>query len=178
MLVRSMVERKEYARAVALLEPLAGGNSRGQQALEDRYLLAVSYEGLKRYDNALAALLPVLDAATGQLKANAQLTQGSLLLGLKKYGEAIATLEAALPGKPAGDAAAKALGELAIAYARSGHLDKAKKVYAELVEKYPQHPLLAPTTEHLAEAAFDANDAAWSAELSSRLAAAGSSRRI
>ena len=35
--------------------------------------------------------------------------------------------------------------------------------------------LIAPTTEHLAEAAYDANDAAWSAELSSRLAAAGSS---
>jgi TolA-binding protein len=143
--------------------------------LEDRYLLALSYEGLKRYENALAALLPVVDAATGQLKTDAQLTQGSLLLGLKKYGEAIASLEAVLPGKPVGDAAAKALGELAICHARSGHLDKAKKVYAELVEKYPQHPLLAPTTENLAEAAYAANDAAWSAELSSRLAAGGNS---
>ena len=175
MLIRSLVERKEYARAVALLEPLVVGNARGQQALEDRYLLAISYEGLKRYENALAALLPVMDAATGQLKADAQLTQGSLLLGLKKYGEAIAALEAALQGKPAGDAAPKALGELAIGYARSGHLDKAKKIYAELVQKYPQHPLLAPATEHLAEAAYDANDAAWSAELSSRLASAGGS---
>jgi TolA-binding protein len=175
MLIRSLAERKEYARAVALLEPLVAGNARGQQMLEDRYLLAVSYEGLKRYENALAALLPVVDAATGQLKADAQLTQGSLLLGLKKYGEAIATLEAALQSKPAGDAAAKALGELAIAYARSGHLDKAKKIYAELIQKYPRHPLVAPTTEHLAEAAYDANDAAWSAELSTRLAGAGNS---
>ena len=40
-----------------------------------------------------------------------------------------------------------------------------------MIEKHPTHPLVAPTTEHLAEAAYDAGDAAWSAELSSRLAA-------
>ncbi len=175
LLARALVEGKEYARAVALLEPLMAGKPGGQQGLEDRYLLAVSYEGLKRYQNALAALLPVMDVATGQLKADAQLTYGSLLLGLKRYGEAIAPLEAFLQGKPAGDAAAKALGELAICDARSGQIERAKKVYAELVQKYPQHSVLAPTTDRLAEAAYDANDAAWSAELSGRLATAGNS---
>ena len=175
MLARSLVERKQYAAAVALLKPLTGGHAPGPQALEDRYLLAVSYEGLKQYEKALAALLPVLDAATGQLKVDAQLTQGSLLLGLKKYGPAVTALEAVVQAKPAGDAAVKAIGELAIGYARSGHLDQAKKLYAELEEKYPQHPLFAPTIEQLAEAAYDANDAGWSAELSSRLAAAGGS---
>ena len=84
-------------------------------------------------------------------------------------------MEAFLAGKPTGDAAVKGAGELAICYARSGQLDKAKKLYAELIEKHPQHPLIAPTTEQLAEAAYDANDAAWSAELSGRLAAAGDS---
>ena len=84
-------------------------------------------------------------------------------------------LEAFWAGKPTGDAAVKAAGELAICYARSGQLEKAKKLYAELIEQYPKHPLIAPTTEHLAEAAYDANDAAWSAELSGRLAAAGDS---
>ena len=38
----------------------AAGNS---SDLENRYLLAVSYEGLKRYPEALAALLPVVDVA-------------------------------------------------------------------------------------------------------------------
>lgn len=175
MFARSLVERKQYTPAVAVLEPLVSGHSPGPQGLEDRYLLAVSYEELKQYDRALAALLPVLDAATGQLKTNAQLTQGSLLLALKKYGPAIAALEAVVQAKPAGDAAVKALGELAISYARGGQLDKAKKIYTELVEKYPKHPLLAPTIEHLAEAAYDAGDAAWSAELSGRMAAAGGS---
>ena len=84
-------------------------------------------------------------------------------------------LEAFLAGKPTGDAEVKALGELAICCARAGQIDKAKQLYAELIEKHPQHPLIAPTTEHLAEAAYDADDAAWSAELSGRLAAAGAS---
>jgi len=88
---------------------------------------------------------------------------------LKRYGEAIAPLEAARQGSPTGEAAVKAAGELAICYARSGQLDKAKKTYADLVEKNPRHPLIAPTTELLAEAAYDANDAAWSAELSAQL---------
>ncbi len=175
MLARSLVERKEFERAAALLQSLVGTDVKGQGDLENHYLLAASYEGLKRYDAALAALAPVIGAASGQLKADAQLTQGSLLLALKKYPEAIAPLETLLEGKPTGDPAAKALGTLAICYARTRQLDKAKKAYAEFVAKYPKHPLVAPTTELLAEAAYDANDAAWAAELSSRLAAAGSS---
>lgn len=175
MLARSLVERKDYAQAVALLEPLASSNHPGQPGLENHYLLAVSYEGLKRYDDALAALLPVVDVAAGQLKADVQLTLGSLFLAQKKYADAIGPLEAFVQGKPTGDTAAKALGELAICYARTGQLDKAKTLYAELVEKYPQHAVIAPTTEHLAEAAYDANDAAWSAELSGRLTVPGNS---
>ena len=61
----------------------------GPQDLENRYLLAVSYEGLGRYEDALAAVLPVVDNAGGSLKADAELTRGSLLLALKKYAEAI-----------------------------------------------------------------------------------------
>jgi len=85
MLARSLVERKEFAQAAALLEPTAKSSSpamreaTGQQELENRYLLALSYEGLKRYPEALAAVLQVVDAADGQLKADAQLTCGSLL---------------------------------------------------------------------------------------------------
>lgn len=178
MLARSLVERKEHQRAVALLESLvaavpAGGV--GQQDLENRYLLAVGYEGMKRYNDALAALLPVVDNAKGPLKFDAQLTQGSLLIALKRYAEAIAPLEAFLAERPSGDVEVKARGELAICYARTKQIDKAKKCYADLIAKHAEHALIAPTTERLAEAAFDADDAAWAAELSKRLAAAGGS---
>ena len=179
MLARSLIERKEPARAVALLQPSvgeipAGGGSR-QQDLESRYLLALGYEGLNRYEDALAALKPVVDYAKGPLKSDAQLTSGTLLMALKRHAEAVAPLDAFLADRPAGDVEAKALAALAICHARAKQIDKAKKRYAELLEKYPEHVLIAPTTERLAEAAFDADDVAWAAELSKRLAAAGKS---
>ncbi len=173
MLARSLVERKEYAPAVALLEPLAKQTSGKQQDLENRYLLAVAYEGMKRYEEALAMLSPVVEAAEGPLKNDAQLTYGSLLLATKKYAEAIAPLEAFLQSKPTDDAAVKAAGELAVCCARAGRIERAKTVYADLVKEHAGHPLVAPTTELLAEAAYDANDAAWSAELSAQLASTG-----
>ena len=117
MFARSLVERKQYAQAVALLESSIGGHRTGRlgpQDLENRYLVAVSYEGLGRYEDALAALLPVVDNASGPLKADAELTHGSLLLALRKYADAIGPLENFLAGKPTGDVEVKARGELAI----------------------------------------------------------------
>ena len=152
MLARSLVERKEFARAAALLEPLVKSaveplaEGSAQENIENRYLLAVTYEGLQRYPEALAAVLPVVDVATGPLKVDAQLTYGSLLVASKKYADAISPLEAVLETKPSGELAAKAAGELAVCYARTGQLGKAKKVYAELIAKNPQHALVAPTT--------------------------------
>jgi cellulose synthase operon protein C len=178
MLARSLVERREYAKVVALLAPLVGEATAARiepTGLENRYLLAAGYEGLKRYDEALAAILPVVDDAKGQLKLDAQLKQGTVLLAMKKYADAIAPLDAFLAERPTGDVEAKAIGELAICCARAGQLDKAKKLYADLVRKHPGHSLIAPTTEHLADAAYDANDTAWATVLSSRLAALGDS---
>ncbi len=175
LLARSLIERKQYEGAIPLLESLLQVDGTGAVSLENRYLLALSYEGAKRPQEAIAALLPVVDNASGQLKTDAQLVLGSLLLGMKKYGEAVAPLEGALAGNLAGDSEVKALGELAISYARAGQIDQAKKVYDRLVQKYPAHPLLAPTTETLSEAAYDAKDTAWSSELSSRLAVGGAS---
>jgi cellulose synthase operon protein C len=181
MLARSLIERKQPARAVALLETLvveipAGGLR--QQDLETRYLLALGYEGLARYVDALAALQLVAEKAKGQLKSDAQLNVGTLLMALKRPIEAVAPLEAFLAGKPAGDVEAKALAALAICHARANQIDKAKTRYAELLEKYPHNTLIALTTERLADAAFDANDTVWAAELSKRLTETGASAKF
>lgn len=175
---RSMIEHKQYAEAAAQMESEIGRNRTGRltsQDLEYRYLLAVSYEGLRRYEEALAALLPVVDNAAGPLKVQAQLTQGSLLLNLKRYADAIAPLEAFLAGKPTGDAEATALARLTICTATTRQFDKAKRAYAELVAKYPKDSIIAPTTERLADLAYDAGDVAWAADLSARLATASAS---
>ena len=178
MLARSLIERKEAARAVALLEPLVAEAPAGgirQQDLENRYLLALGYEGLARFEDAQTALQTVVEKAKGSLKSDAQLNSGTLLMALKRYAEAVAPLQAFLAGNPTGDIEAKAIAALAICHARAKEIDKAKQRYAELIEKHPKHVLIAPTTERLAEAAFDANDPAWATELSKRLAAPGSS---
>lgn len=171
MKARSLIERKRFAEAATLMESsLAADKSPN---LEGRYLLAVAYRGLNKNADSLAALLPVVDSADGRLKDDARLLQGSLFMSLGKFAEAVAPFEAFLAGKPTGATEAEALAGLAICRARTKNLDAAKKLYAELIEKHPDNPLLAATTEHLSEAAFAADDPAWAEELSKRLAAIG-----
>jgi TolA-binding protein len=165
MHARSMVKQKRHGTAVELLEPLVAANATGRQNLEDRYLLALAYQGLERHDDALAALLTVLDSAEDPLQSDARLTQGSLLMALERYGDALGPLETFLAGNPTGDQEVKARGELAICYARSGRLDKAKETYTELLEKHRRHSLVLPTTEQLAEAAYESGDSDWSTQL-------------
>ena len=222
---RSLVQRKQHGPAVKLLErlmagdavPPAAGGRRAEPDLEARYLLALAYQGLGRYEDALAALLPVVDSAVppaagdavppaagdavppaagdavGPLKSDAQLVQGSLLMALRRYEDAVEPLEAFLASNPtsppaaggaaspaAGGAASpaaggtddqqvKGRGELAICYARSGRLDKAKAAYADLLQRHPRHKLVLPVTEQLAEVAYEAGDNKWSARLFRRL---------
>lgn len=173
MLARSCLECKDYQAAARRLEPLVAAGGEGEDALEDRYLLALAYEGLQRHEDALAALRPVLDAATGKLKADAQLRQGALLVALGRYGDAVAPLQAFLATNPTGEAAVQGRGELAICLARSGKLDQAKAQFAELLRTHGDHALLPAVIEQLAEAAYDAEDSAWAQDLFRRLSSAG-----
>ena len=163
-LAQSLMSRNRHGKAVELLEAV------GMSHRLD-HLLAVAYEGLKRHNDALAVLLPVLDSATGRLKEDSQLVHGSLLVAMQRYADAVEPLEAFLAAKPTGDAAVKGRGALAICYARTDRLERAKQIYAELLEKHPEHRLIVPLTEPLAEAAYQAKDTQWSAELFKRLKA-------
>jgi len=182
MLAQSLLRRKQHGRAIEVLEPLvaAGGHApdvgHGGEALDDRYLLSLAYEGLDRHQDALDALLPVVSSADGTLLAHARLAQASALMKLKRFDEAIAPLEALLAMQPTGDEAVGGLGNLAICHAEAKQLDKAKQRYAELIEKHPSHKLIAPTTEQLAEAAYEAGDVAWAGQLFARLIGEGESR--
>ena len=164
---RSLLERKQFAPAAEILKPMVDANpsGRGDQDLEDRYLLALAYEGLGRTQDALGLLSPVLQASPGQLQANAQLAQASLLVALNKHAEAIPPLEAFLATQPTGDPAIKGLGELSICYAKTKQMDKAKKTYGELIGKHPATEVLVPVTAEMADAAFEAGELEWSRRL-------------
>jgi TolA-binding protein len=168
---RSLIERKQFQKAAEVLGPRAVAG--GEQRIEERYLLALANEGLKRYDDALAALKPVLASTNESLKADAQLAQASVLIATKRFGEAIVPLEAFVASRPDSESAVKARGNLAICLARTKQLDKAKKLYAAIVEKHAQHELIVPMTEQLAEAALETGDTAWSKDLFARLAKQG-----
>lgn len=159
---RSLIERKEFQRAAEILQPLVAATEAGEQALENRYLLSLSYEGLQRPQDALNVLTPVLQSANGQLLADAQLTQAAQLVSLKQFQEAIGPLEAYLATKPEGDTEVKARGLLAVSLARTGQLPRAKEAFKTLIDKYPQHELMLPITEQLADAAYQAGDTGWS----------------
>lgn len=169
---RSLLERKQFDQAATVLKPLVDG-TQGAQALQNRYLLALAYQGLGQYDNALAQLAAVLKAGTGRLKADAQSVDASIRMKLGRFADAVAPLEALLATKPTGEEAIQAKAQLAVCYAWSKQLDKAKRLYADLVARHADHKLLAPTTEQVAEAAFAAGDWDWSAQLFTRLAAGG-----
>ncbi|NQU22315.1 MAG: tetratricopeptide repeat protein, partial [Candidatus Nealsonbacteria bacterium] len=168
---RSLLQQKQYDAALKLLAPLVSAEKTDRQGLVDRYLLAQAYQGLNRHAEAIDLLVPITQSSEPSLKADAQSAQGSLLLAMQRYGEAVAPLEAFLASDPTGDAAVKGRGELAICYARSGQIDKAKQLHAELLEKHGEHALIEQITDHLAEAAYDANDAEWSRQLNRRLQA-------
>jgi len=170
---RSLLEQEQYGRAVETLEALLCDGTESEQLLQVRYLLSLGYRGLERYEDALAALRPVLDSGTLWLKVEAQLTQASLLLAGGKYAEAARPLEALLESQPAPDVAVRAKAQLAVCHAHSGRIPAAKKLYGELLKEAPGSELIPLATQRLADAAYAAGDAAWSARLYGRLAADG-----
>jgi TolA-binding protein len=177
---RSLLEHKQFAPAAEILKPMvdANANGKGEQELEDRYLLALAYEGLGRTQDALQLLAPVLSVSPGQLQADARLAQGSLLVALNKHAEAIPSLEAFLATRPAGEPAIKCLGELAICYAKTKQIDKAKKFYGELIQKHPTSEVIVPVSAQMADAAFEAGELEWSRRLYEWLKQSAPSRDV
>lgn len=180
-LAQSLLQRKQHAQAAELIEPLTAAGTLDGQGVQDRYLLALAYQGLKRDEEALAVVLPVLDsrAIDGLLKADALLMQGTLLVAMQRYAEAVKPLEEFLgAADPAGEAVVKGRAELAICYARAGRLGEAKQTYARLLQAHGEHELILPTVEQLAEAAYEASDFTWASQLFARLENQGSKQYV
>lgn len=174
-----LIERKQFAAAAALLEPLLSGAAGQHEKPETRYLLATAYKGLGRWEEGLAVLEAVLASGSAELKRDAKLLKGSLLVAQGKYEAAIGPLEEYLRGapgaespavQPADDRAVEARGLLAVCYARCERLDQARQHYRELLRSAGLHRLLPALTEQLAEAVYAAGDAEWAGKLFAWLA--------
>ena len=165
ILARSLVERKKFAEAKPLLEALTTDGPGRESSADDRYLLSLAYQGLDRRQDALRTLSLVLDAADGQLKADAQRAKASLLVTMKRFEEAVEPLEAFRGTNPSGPEAVEAGAQLAVCYARSGRLDDAKQLHKELIAEHAEQEVVAQAVEQLAEAAYEAGDFSWSGRL-------------
>ena len=190
-LARSMLARKQPQQALEILErlvasepatppstaakPAKGGarSSGTHDAAAHRYLLALAYLGVERYEDALKTLAPVLALPAGELKTDAERAQATALIALQKHAEAIAPLESYLAAHAQGETAAWGQAELAICLARTKQIDRAKQIFAQFASQHPGDMLIPPTTAALAEAALAAGEKPWSAELFAALAKAG-----
>jgi TolA-binding protein len=180
LLARSLIERKEYGRADAMLKPLVSDGV-DEPSAEDRYVYALVCQGLGRHEEALSALDAVAASAGdrgGRIVADAQLARASLLVNLKRFAEAIEPLESFLATGPQAEPAAQARAQLAVCYARSGRMDEAREAHRQILDGRPDPQLLGQAVEQLAEAAYDAGDLGWASELFAWLTAQGEPGRF
>ncbi|MFZ5831302.1 MAG: tetratricopeptide repeat protein [Planctomycetota bacterium] len=161
---RSLVARENYASAFDVIRPITS-RDHPPCSTEDRFLLAAALEGLKRYDDALREIDAAIASAEPRWQEDLLLRRAALLVSLKRYAEAITPLEQFLALRTTGDEILRARAGLALCLTKNGRVEEAKRTFADLASQDAGHPSVAEATAQLAEAALEAKDAAWSAEL-------------
>ena len=128
MLARSLVERKEFDRAAAMLEPMVDPTKRGQQDLENRYLLGGELRRVetlrRRVGRAAAGGRSGRRAAEDRCPTDAGLAAAGAEEVCRGHRPA-----GSVPGRKARGRCrpSKAVGELAICYARTGQTRQGRK---------------------------------------------------
>ncbi|HEX7378862.1 MAG TPA: tetratricopeptide repeat protein [Pirellulales bacterium] len=174
---RSLLERKDYARAAAAFEKLLAvyGDKTDRQADHDRCLLAAAYIGQEHYDDALKAVanIPLAKEPPSeerQLWIDVVRQRAAALVGVERFSEAAQLLELLLAAMPDAKTGSWAKAELMVALAKGGQLDRAKKLYQETAAQPLEGELAATATFALANTALDEGDADWAGELFAKLA--------
>jgi tetratricopeptide (TPR) repeat protein len=170
IVARRLESTGKHAEAIELLRSRLGDGRKDDDAdRRRRYLLAVSYVGTQRHDEALRQLDLVLQTGDRDLKRRALQSQGTILLSLARYQEAIAPLVASLEMHPGTADAAVCRGNLAVCYARTGRVAEAKQIDKELLSQ-PLDASLAVCALALAEASAAAGERDWAETLWRRIA--------
>ena len=161
----SLLARKDYRTAIAVLESLAGQDPDRAAAASHQLALAVAYLGDNRAEDALALIENLPAEASNDVRQEAQLTRGQALVTLKRFAEAKPIIEERLTRETNPARLAVCRSQLAICLVRTGDLPQAKQQYQLLLDSQPDKELLAGTASYLADAARAAGDRAWSDEL-------------
>lgn len=170
IMARHLAQSGNHTDAIRLLQSRLGDGSKDNEAARRRrYMLALSYVAAHRPDEALRELDLVLQSNDPDLKARGLQSQGTILMTLRRYKEAIAPLSSALESRPDGKETLVCRGNLAVCYARSGRLSEAQEIDHEL-HNAPQDAFFSATTLALADAAQRADQRTWAESLWRRLA--------
>lgn len=184
VLARSLLDRRQFAKAAAVLEPFAHANANHQRGPHVRLLLARAKLGAGQTREGLDLLAGVSADSKGPIRADALLAQAEALRHAGRFKEAIDPLKAYLKENVDTNddthidthidatAADRARAMLVICYGRSRQLFEAGEVLQQLRQDNAQPEILLPTTLQFGEAAFAAGNYALALKLFSRLTAA------
>ncbi|MEQ8787656.1 MAG: tetratricopeptide repeat protein [Pirellulaceae bacterium] len=124
------------------------------QAAASTYYLALAYLGQRRHEEALETLDGLGGDLPAALRDGVRVARASALVGLERYEQALQPLQQYLTSQPTGPDAPRCWAHLAVSLAKLDRVDESAKSLEQLGLRHPQHPLLLPTTEFVAEAAM------------------------
>ncbi|MBM4022184.1 MAG: tetratricopeptide repeat protein, partial [Planctomycetes bacterium] len=137
--------RKAWAESVAFADRLLANDAASPRAAEARYAAAWARQNLGQLDEALAGYREIAGGPRTELAARAQMMEGEVLFEQEKHKEAIKAFFKAAYGFGEQQAPpafhlwqAQATYEAARCFEVLGQSEQARKLYAELVERYPQ----------------------------------------
>jgi TolA-binding protein len=143
----ALASEEKWAESLALADRFIASEPTSPQAPQARYAAAWARQNLGRLDEALAGYRAVADAARTEIAARARLMEGEVLFEQGNHKEAIKAFFKVAYGfgekeAPAAFHAwqAQATFEAARCFEVLEQPDKARGLYAELVERYPESP--------------------------------------
>lgn len=149
--------REQWAESAAIADALVALEPASPQAAQARYAAAWARQNLGRLDDALAGYRAVADAGRTEIAARARLMEGEVLFEQEQHKDAIkAFFKVAYGfGEKAAPAAfhpwqAQATFEAARCFEVLGQPDKARGLYAELADRYPESPQAPAAKKRLA----------------------------
>ncbi|MFM9194497.1 MAG: tetratricopeptide repeat protein, partial [Planctomycetia bacterium] len=154
----ALAAEEKWAESLALADRLVATEPASPQTPQARYAAAWARQNLGRLDEALAGYRAVADAGRTEIAARARLMEGEVLFEQEQHKEAIKAFFKVAYGfgeKQAPPAfhpwQAQATFEAARCFEVLEQPDKARGLYAELVERYPDSPQI-PTAKKRLEA--------------------------
>lgn len=162
-----------YRNAAERFEKVLQESELPRTKLQSRYLLALTFQLQSDHMRALEYIAPVAEAALAEGEksefADALIVQADSLIATQQFKPADDVLQRYRLLSPQGRQAARALSLQAVAAAGQGDAVRAVSLLEDLQKRFPESPLIASTTFHLAEQAEGKQDWAAAATYYERL---------